>query len=168
MIASETFASIPHLLSVYRSSFHERASESVTSLCLFIISVPYFPPSLCIKSTFYSPWLAAIKGSPLPHPGTPPSPKESQDPGRPTRLQQTQPPNCLQEVDNKPFVFSFYKRIFRGGLPGRSHGADAPSTSTLSNEAAQKQAHSHGQMVNHTARTVHVDFVDALHRPCSG
>lgn len=67
---------ISHLFSIHRSS-------------LFLIAVPQslshpsalynFYSSFCAlslhQSTFYSLWLVAIKGSPLPHPGTPRAPE---------------------------------------------------------------------------------------------
>lgn len=47
---------------------------------------------------------------------------------RPTRATQREPTSCLQEADNKPFVFGFYKRKFCGELPGRSDEAHTQHT----------------------------------------
>lgn len=83
------------------------------------------------QSTFYSLWLASVRGSPLPHPG---SPRDRRGVTLPTPSNQSRhrrdSPSCLQEADNKPFVFSFYKRKFCGGLPGRSDEADTQTQPT--------------------------------------
>ena len=119
---------ISNLFSSHRNSFHKRASEPVTSLSL-IISVPHSPRSHCISIlSIPCGWQSSREAHflILELPG----PQWVTGPERPIRAQLTQPPSCLQEVDNKPFVFGFYKRKFCGGLPGRSDGADTLPIST--------------------------------------
>lgn len=66
--------SIPHLFLIHRNVS--------SSLCLGACHIPAYYnsySSFCAlslhQSTFYSLWLSAMKGSPLPHPGTPRAPE---------------------------------------------------------------------------------------------
>lgn len=74
-----------------------------------ILSVPHSP-------SFTAP---DHQGKPISSSWYSPNPRKVAGSSRPTPTQQTQPPSCLQEVNNMPFVFSFYKRKLCGGLPGR-------------------------------------------------
>ncbi len=102
-----------------------------SALCLWCLNIP----RPCTISIPHSPLSHCIRPLSIPC-GWPPSreahflilelpePQRVTGPGQPTRGRQTQPPSCLQEVDNKAFVFSFYKRKFCRRLPGRSDEAD--------------------------------------------
>ncbi|MEQ2291732.1 hypothetical protein AMECASPLE_015984 [Ameca splendens] len=71
-----TFASIPHLLSVYRSAFQKCATESVTSLCSFIISVPHFSTLSVHQEYFLFPVASSRQGKPISSSWNSPKPKE--------------------------------------------------------------------------------------------
>lgn len=146
------FHCISHLFSVHRSS-------------LFIISVPQRQSQPSVLYHFYSSFCAlslslSLYPTTLSIPcGWPPSreahflilelPERQRVTGlgRPTKTQQTQSPSCLQEVDSRPFVFSFYKRKFCRGLPGRSDEVD---THTHTQTTLTPFIHSHRQTQKHT------------------
>lgn len=96
---------------------------SLQHACAYTVSIPNFPLSHCIRVlSILCGWLPSREAHFL----ILELPELQRVTGshQPTREQQTWLPRCLQEVDNKPFVFSFYKRKFCGVLPGRSNESE--------------------------------------------
>ena len=154
--------SIPHLFWIHTNVSSSLCLGACHIPLLIIILIPLSAPSRCIRALSIPcgcpPWREAhFLILELPER------QRLTGPRRPTRTQQTQPRSCLQEVDSKPFVFSFYKRKFCTGLPGSS---DEANTHTQNHcypfhSLTQKHTNTHTFVLYHAhTHSLYSDFTD--------